>query len=487
MYNILPQPKEIKEKEGFLENPENIEKKLDKCCDYGPEGYAIKIEKNGILLSASTEKGLYYGEQTLFQLQKQFKDKLPCMEIFDKPKFSYRGYMLDCARHFFSPEEIKKQLDILSLLKINTFHWHLTDDQGWRIQIDKYPLLTEIGSKRKQTRGDGKEIKGFYTKQQIRDIISYAGERYIDIIPEIDIPGHFKAAISAYPQISCREKKVEVGECFGISADIACVGKDLTYQFCCDILNEVIELFPCEYIHLGGDEALKLYWIDCKDCQQKIKENSLKNEEELQGYFMSKMVQYANSKGKKVINWNDGMLGDNIEGDVLVQYWKESEECKKVVEKQIKKGRKIIYSPFYSFYLDYPCGMTPLKKTYNYKNIVDEKNIFGLESPLWTEFVDSQEKLEFMTYPRVMALAERAWSEKADYQGFLQRIEFFNKILEEKSINYNKNPNPNIIKGKMDVIRFFVNAYDKGLKENINNMRLTKKKLKNKYGNERKK
>ena len=228
--------------------------------------------------------------------------------------------MLDCVRHFFTVEEIKKQIDMLALLKINTFHWHLTDDQGWRIKSDKYPLLTEVGGSRKQTMGDGIKVEGYYSKEDIREIVDYCKQNYINVIPEIDIPGHFRAAIAAYPHLSCFQQKTIVGEGYGISPYIACAGKQSVYDFLYDLLDEILELFPYEYIHLGGDEALKLNWITCPDCQKTIQENNLKNEEELQGYFMTKMVKYLNGKGRKVINWNDGMLGGNIQGDIVVQY-----------------------------------------------------------------------------------------------------------------------------------------------------------------------
>lgn len=481
MLKIIPYPNEVILKDGFLKLPTKTNKQKIKS-DLGQEGYCLEIDANGITITAQTDKGFFYAKQTLNQLFKQYKDALPYLTIKDKPKYVHRGYMLDCSRHFFTIEQIKKQINILAKLKINVFHWHLTDDQGWRMEIDHYPLLTKIGSSRKQTQGDGKKVEGFYTKDDIREIVDYCKERYIDVVPEIDVPGHFRAAIAAYPELSCTGEEVIVGEGYGISPYIACAGKQSVYDFYYNVFDEIIELFPYEYIHLGGDEALKLNWIKCPYCQKTIVDNKLRNEEELQGYFMSQLVKHLNSKGKKVINWNDGMLGGNIVGDITVQYWKESQECRNVVADEAKKGRKVIISPFFSYYLDYPNGMTPLKKTYNYD--VDEElagNIIGLEAPLWTEHVEDINKLEEMTYPRIIAVAERSWTKEKRYQSFLTRLVNFNKILDEHNINYSKTPNPTFIKGKLEVIKFFINALKKVDKENIKAKRQTKKLLKAKY------
>ena len=481
MLKLIPYPNKVTLKEGVLEKPYKINE-IKTLSSLGEEGYKMTIDNDGVTIKAVSDKGLFYGKQTLKQLEIQYKNALPFLEIEDSPQYSYRGYMLDCVRHFFTVEEIKKQIDMLALLKINTFHWHLTDDQGWRIKSDKYPLLTEVGGSRKQTMGDGIKVEGYYSKEDIREIVDYCKQNYINVIPEIDIPGHFRAAIAAYPYLSCFQQKTIVGEGYGISPYIACAGKQSVYDFLYDLLDEILELFPYEYIHLGGDEALKLNWITCPDCQKTIQENNLKNEEELQGYFMTKMVKYLNGKGRKVINWNDGMLGGNIQGDIVVQYWKESKECKQAAYDEVKKGRKVIVSPFFSFYLDYPAGMTPLKKTYNYKiDINMEGNVWGLEAPLWTEHVENVNKLEEMTYPRLIAVAERNWTKRADYKSFLTRLKYFYKILDMRKIAYSKNPNPFFLKGKFDMIKFFVNALKKVDKENIKAQRATKKLLNQKY------
>ncbi len=481
MLNIIPYPNDVELKEGFLDLPIKPNKNIINP-NLDEEEYYLDIGNKGIQVTAKTDKGFFYAQQTLLQLYKQFKGKLPFMSIKDKPKYSHRGFMLDCARHFFSVKEIKKQIDILAQLKINVFHWHLTDDQGWRVEIEKYPLLTKVASKRAQTQGDGIIVEGYYTKEEIKEVVAYCKKNYIDVIPEIDVPGHFRAAIAAYPQLSCREKEIKVGEGFGISPHIACAGKQEVYEFLYNILDELVELFPYEYFHLGGDEALKLYWLDCPHCQKAISDNNLKNEEELQGFFMSKLVVYLNDKGKKVINWNDGMLGGNITGDLVVQYWKQSKICNQVVEKETKEGRKVIISPFFSFYLDYPSGMTPLKKAYNYEiNSNVEGAVLGLESPIWTEHIKDIDRLEYMVYPRLIAVAERGWTNNNMYQSFLTRLGNFYKILEDYNINYNRQPNPSFLKGKWDVLKFFAKALRSVDKENITAMARTKKLLRAKY------
>ncbi len=478
---IIPYPQEIAEKPGFLKKPYDVKEIIDAKMQ-NAEGYKLDIESVGIVISAATAQGIFYGRQTLALLEEEYGDALPFVSITDFPKYSYRGYMLDCSRHFFPITLIKKQIDIMAVLKLNKFHWHLTDDQGWRIQIDKYPLLTDIGSKRAQTSGDGKEVEGFYSKEEIREIVAYCAERFIDVVPEIDMPGHFKAALAAYPQYSCREEAMKVSEGFGISPDILCAGKEEAYEFCFNILDEVAELFPYKYIHLGGDEALKLYWLQCPDCQRKMKENGLRDEEQLQGYFMSKMTEHLNKKGKTVINWNDGMLGGNLSGDMAVQYWKETKACKEVAKKEGAEGRQIILSPFFSFYLDYPHGMTSLKNTYNYK--IDAEiapSVIGMEAPLWTEHVTDEQTVWQMTYPRLVALAEISWSGKRDYQSFLTRLDIFYNILDRRKISYSKNPDPFFIPGKLSMLKFLINAFRKVEKSNTAAMNKTKKLLRQKY------
>lgn len=476
MLKIIPEPKQIIYMEGevgdglFILTEPNIPK----------EGYELYLNEKGITIYASDKEGVFYAQKTLEQIIAQC-EKLPCVVVKDSPKYSYRGFMLDCSRHFFTVEEILKQIDVLADLKINKFHWHLTDDQGWRIEIEEYPDLVNIGSKRYSTRKDNLPVNGYYTKSDIRKVVSYCSERFIEVIPELDMPGHFTAAIASYPFLGCENKQIKVSEHFGIHSDIACAGKESTYIFIKKVLEEIIELFPSDYIHLGGDEALKLKWINCPDCQKAIKEKNLKDEEELQGAFLSEIIKFINSRGKKAILWNDGLLGGNISGNYTVQYWKESKRFIEVTNKEAAKGRKVIYSPFFSFYLDYPCGMTPLKKVYNYKSKISDEAISGMEAPLWTEYVPNVKRLEFMTYPRIAAFAERAWSTEINYSLFIKKLNSFLSYLNTNDINYNNNYNPSIFGRVFETAKFFINAYDSTLKEASKEMLASKKAWNKKY------
>lgn len=452
------------------------------------EGYRITMDADGVKIEYSDDAGRFYAERTLEQARKQCV-KLPCAVIEDAPRYRYRGFMIDCARHFFTVAEIKKQINVMAQLKLNKFHWHLTDDQGWRLEIKKYPLLTEVGSRRAGTRGDGKPVEGYYTQEDVREVVEYCAERYIEVVPEIDMPGHFTAAIAAYPHIGCTGEAMKVSEHFGIHRDIVCAGKDEAAEFVRDVLQEVFELFPSRYVHLGGDEALKQRWMDCPDCQKKMAELGLKDEEELQGRFLNEMIAFANACGKTAVLWNDGAMGGNIEGDACVQYWKQSAACTAAAEKMARDGKKVVYSAFSYFYLDYPCGMTPLKKVYNYKiNPSLAERIAGLEAPLWAEYIDSVDKLERMAYPRLFAVADRAWADSADYTDFLVRNEVFGSFLKDKyPLNAQRSPNPSFFRGKLDLFKFFVNANDRSIRESWRCIREDKRRWKNKYGSKGKK
>lgn len=456
MLDIIPKPKKIIKKEGFCKSGE-VKFEYDNLLQ--SESYTININENGIKVGYSDNGGKFYSIKTLEQIKRQFGDKIPCMEILDSPKYGYRGFLWDCSRHFFTIDELKKELEILASLKINKFHWHLTDDQGWRIEIKKYPRLTSVGGTRKSTRNDGKPVSGWYSQEEIKEFVSWCEIRNIEIIPEIDMPGHFTAAIAAYPDISCEKKEVKVSEYFSIHSNLACAGNENTYQFCCDILKEVFGLFPSKYIHLGGDEALKTKWAVCESCQNKIKENNLEGEEKLQGYFTNRIKEFCKQNNKIVINWNDGFIGGNLDEDIIMQYWKQDKTCDLVMEKEAAKGRQIILSPFYNYYFDYPYGMTNLKRVIHYQakeNV--EPNVIGLEGTLWSEYIDNIEHFEYMIYPRILGLAEKAWSESVVYDNFELRTEKYLEILKKNGINYCKDYNPPFLKGKWQVVKFFANV-----------------------------
>jgi len=447
------------------------------------EGYLLTIGEEGIDIRAGSEAGAFYAKETLRQIAAQAGIGLPYCEIEDAPKYEYRGYMLDCSRHFFTIAEIKRHIFFMSLLKLNIFHWHLTDDQGWRIQIDAYPDLTKKGSIRKETRGDKTPHSGYYTKAEIKEVIDYARSLHIEVLPEIDMPGHFTAAIHAYPYLSCKGEQIDVKTEFGIQPDIACMGKESTYKFIYDVLDEVMELFPFPYIHLGGDEAIKTYVIECKDCIAMLKENELESTEQLQAHFMARVEQYVVSKGKKVINWNDGVKAKNSSPTLIVQHWQPGKSSEEVTLAADARGNKIILSPFMYYYFDYPFGMTPLKKTYSYNLKVGDNeitNLWGVEGALWTEYVADNARLEHQTYPRLLAVAEAAWCgvEEQDYEDFEERAAQFLLLLDKHSVGYAKmdSVNPNFAKGKIEVAKFFLNAaHGNALKRVLENSKMTKK------------
>lgn len=467
MISVIPKPQRIR----LLSNKQ-YNFTLSDCNRFieeghGEEGYRLLIDNEGIKIYSGTPEGAFRAETTLKQLY--VNKKLPNVEMWDYPKYSYRGYMLDCSRHFFTVETIKKQIKGMALLKLNYFHWHLADDQGWRLESQKYPRLTEVGGSREGTKGDGVPVTGFYTRKDIKDIVEFAKQHFIEVIPEIDIPGHMSAAISAYPELSCDGKEIKVSERFGIHKNVACAGKDGVLEMLADIVLEAAELFPCKYFHLGGDEAPRDKWNACPDCAKKMAENNLKDGDELQAHFMSALAKRLEAVGKTIINWNDGMKSANISDTIVMQYWKQSKQSHAAAVREAKKGRPIIYSPFFGYYLDYPHGMTSLQKCYKYhvglEGVENENYLFGVEAPLWTEYVDSEIKLEKNTYPRLCAVAERGWSnvKEQNYGDFVSRMSQMYKMLDVIGIKYVtiKDANPEFLEGKKEQLRFFLNALRK--------------------------
>lgn len=407
------------------------------------EEYLLEINDSNIQISASQCEGAFYAIQTLRQLLVNGKEdgyyKLPDCLIQDKPRFKYRGFMLDEARHFFGKDVVKRLLNVMASLKLNVFHWHLTDDQGWRIEIKKYPCLTEKGSVRRFTQLDVLNIKRddssygknlFYTQDEIKEIVEYAKKLNISIIPEIDLPGHLSAAIACLPELSCEKKQVDVETSWGVKNTIGCCGSDFLYDFSKDILDELCEIFPYKYIHIGGDEVPKKKWKTCSFCQKKIREKGLKDEKELQAYFTNFMNEYLKSKGKKLIAWNDILSASNVDDDITIQWWRKG--CKKCgVEKRLIKKSCIIISKINYLYMDHCYSRRDLRKTYalslsklNLKSGF-EKYILGIEGAMWTEYVRDEEKLSFNSFPRMQALSELCWTEEKNknFEDFLKRIE----------------------------------------------------------------
>lgn len=443
-------------------NKSKIKFEIDKSLQ--DEYYELNIDEKEINIKGKDEKALFYGVQSLKQLLVQFNESnkfiLPCVQIKDKPKFSYRGYMFDVARHFFNKEVIFEMLDLIALYKYNIFHFHLTEDQGFRLEIDSYPNLHKIGSKRSETMEDGKPYEGYFTKKEIKEIVEYASSKYINIIPEIDMPGHSMAMLAAYPEFSCNGKNENVATAWGIMPKILCAGKDKVFDFLEKVLDEVIELFPYDYIHLGGDEVPKDEWNVCEDCQKRIKEEKLNNSEELQGYFTNRIIKYLKSKGKKAIVWNESLYSGMLDKDAICQFWAGKED---ILHKEIKSGRKVIMSRFTPIYLDYPHCLHSLKAVYDHNPIPKEcennaDQIIGIETPLWTEYVPNTDVAYKMILPRLIACSENVWCDKSskNYKNFTKRLKMHYEILDKLGLPYEKlsDANPKIIKKAIQSIKY---------------------------------
>lgn len=435
--------------------------------------YELSVTRNRIIIRANTPQSIFWGIQSLRQLLpveienptqvSQVEWTVPCVEITDFPQFNYRGLMLDVARHFYSVDQIKKIIDLMALYKLNKFHWHLTDDQGWRIEIKKYPLLTEVGSWRKETvigkypvgtkerdrKYDCTPHYGFYTQDEIKDVINYAQERFITVIPEIEMPGHATAALAAYPEYGCTGGPYLVSSKFGVHNDVFCP-KDTTFQFLEDVLTEVADLFPSEYIHIGGDECPKIRWKNCVHCQRLIEKEDLVDEKELQSYFIKRISRFLNNKGKSIIGWDEILEGGLAPG-ATVMSWRGTEGGITAA----KSGHDVIMSPRQYCYFDYyqskdksePFaigGFVPVEKVYSYNPIPEElpvelsKHIIGVQANVWTEFIATFDKVQYMLLPRMLAISEVQWTahEKKDYTNFLDRTKLHKKRLDIMGLNY---------------------------------------------------
>ena len=434
------------------------------------EGYVLTTTPEGINLNGQTENGVFYGIQTLRKSipaeAKEATILIPAGEIKDEPRFSYRGMHLDVGRHFFPKEFMKKYIDLLALHNMNTFHWHLTDDQGWRIEIKKYPKLTEIGSQRSRTvigrntqEYDNTPYGGFFTQEEAKEIVKYAQERYITVIPEVDLPGHMLAALAAYPEMGCTGGPYEVCPRWGIFEDVLCIGNDQTMQFLEDVMNEIIEIFPSKYVHIGGDEAPRTRWEKCQKCQARIKTEGLKAdknhtaEDRLQSYCMTRIEEFLNSKGRQIIGWDEILEGD-VAPNATVMSWRGMEGGIKAAQ----LGHDVIMTPTSFCYFDYyqtadtkdePLGIggyVPIEKVYSLKPVPavlteeQSKHILGAQANLWTEYIHSSEHVEYMVLPRMAALAEVQWTqpEKKDFKDFTKRLARLMKFYQRDGFNYAK-------------------------------------------------
>ena len=444
--------------------------KLDDNVSENKEAYKLEVDKNKIEITSADPVGLFYGAQSLLQLfppeifspqKKEINWQAPCVKITDEPNFSYRGAHLDVARHFFTLDSIKRYIDHLARYKMNRFHWHLTDDQGWRIEIKKYPKLTEIGGCRKETligsyavdvphRYDGIEYCGFYTQDEAREIVEYAAQHFITVIPEIELPGHALAALSAYPELSCdTTRKYEAAITWGVFEDVFCPS-ETTFSFFEDVFLEIMEIFPSEYIHIGGDECPKKAWKESEFCQNLIKELDLKDEHGLQSYFIQRVEKFLNSHGKKIIGW-DEILEGGIAPNATVMSWQGIEGGIEAA----RQGHDVIMTPTSYCYFDYyqadpetePVsigGFVTLNKVYHFNPVPDEipadkrHHILGAQCNLWTEYIKTFSHVEYMLFPRLLAMAELNWTkpEHKSWDDFCRRLPYQLSILDNLGVNY---------------------------------------------------
>jgi len=445
---------------------------IDPRVKTGEESYSLEVTKNRVTIVAPKAAGLYYGVQTLLQLlpaevfsinKAKCDWQVPCVTIKDSPRFSWRGMMLDSSRHFQSVQTVKRYLDLMAMHKLNVFHWHLVDGHGWRIEIKKYPKLTSVGAWRKQPgyKENGGIYGGFYTQKQIRDIVKYAAERFITIVPEIEMPGHSQEVMAAYPNLACKDEEQEVAYFFTYpckrqafphlkGSNVFCAGNDETFEFLENVLLEVFELFPSHYIHVGGDECNKKYWRTCPKCHKRIKDEHLKNLHGLQSYFMKRIEKFINKHGRRMIGWNE-ILEGGLAPNATVMSW----QGEKPGIKAAKMGHDIVMSPNHTLYFDHAQSRSPnhppswpgistLEKVYNYNPIPkvfskeDEKHLIGVQANVWTCFINTQDLLDLMTYPRACALSELSWSLDSvkNYADFTKRMNTHLQRLDYLNVKY---------------------------------------------------
>lgn len=465
---LIPEPFEMTQSDGMFKVSQamlvgagsasnKVNFRVDpNATDIPDEGYQLEIDEAGVRLTAKTETGLFYGKQTLLQLLTP--NGLPYVKINDQPRFPYRGLHLDVSRHFFDKEEVKKLMNVMSYYKLNTLHLHLTDAGGWRLQIDKYPKLTQEGAFRTQSDwrewwDNGKDRQylkegtegaygGYYTKDDIRDMLAYAAEKHITIIPEIEFPAHSDEVFVAYPELCCAGKSHTSGD--------FCIGNPKTFEFMENVLTEVIELFPSEYIHIGGDEAGKNTWKTCPKCQALMKKEKLANVDELQSYMIRKAEEFLNSKGRRLIGW-DEILEGGLAPEATVMSWR----GEAAGFKSARMGHDVIMTPgsymYFDFYQADPRhqpvaigGYTPIRKVYNYNPIPQDsltaeeaKHFLGVQANTWTEYIPTPEHLEYMMFPRALAVAEIGWTpqEKRDWQDFKPRVNAHIPVLQQMELN----------------------------------------------------
>ena len=434
--------------------------------DLPAEAYVLSVRSDRIDLTGGSPAGVFYGFQTLRQMlpesalrgEKARAIDLPVVEIRDEPRIGYRALLLDVGRHFFGPEEVKSVIDLMAMHKLNRLQWHLTEDQGWRIEIRKYPELTRRGAWRDRSdlrpAEDGRPEKdpqpygGYYTRQQVREIVRYAADRFIEIVPEIEMPGHAMAALASYPWLGCLGEGYEVPSLWGVKEDVYCAGKDSTFVFLEDVLTEVTDLFPYELVHIGGDECPKARWKECPRCQRRMRDEGLGSEEELQSYFVRRIERFLASRNRRMVGWDEIRQGGLSETAIVL-----SRKREQGLRSALENGNDVIMTPYLNCYFDYyqgsretePLafgGFLPLRTAYDLDpfeglNAEQSRRILGVQCNLWTEFVATLDHAEYMLLPRLAAFAERAWTGgEGNYPDFLRRLESLSRLYDAQGYEY---------------------------------------------------
>lgn len=428
--NLIPRPQNVTLLEGSVAANLPVTEKLD--AGLPAEGYVLRIE-DGITLTAGSAQGIVWGRQTLKQLQAQFGEELPRMVISDAPEYPIRSIHLDSARHMPTIGELKKMMEMASYFKINTLHWHISDDQGWRIESKVFPKLHEISAYRKGDHFGGycsdEWEGGYYTQAEVKEFVAFCDKLGIQVIPEVDIPGHVTAILAAYPHLSCRQEKMEVCTRAAITEDILCVGRDEIFDFLETLFGELLELFPAPWFHIGGDEAPKGRWQECPHCRRRMEEEGLENLRQLQGYTMNRVAAFLRKNGRRSIVWNDGAYGGNLDPDIVLHVWFPDPDD--AVGIHVAKGGQLIYAPVDRCYCDYPYGEHPQKGIYE---VEMPEAAIGSQTLHWSEQIRTPERLQELCWPRATAMAERCWSGAGEYADFCRRLENMFPVFAQMGI-----------------------------------------------------
>ncbi len=477
----------LKKELDFLDFKEGASNSLTfEICD-SEFDYEVIIEGD-IIVKSSTSEGLFHGCMTLKQLIFDgYKDGISHItncEIKDRTRFKYRSFMIDLVRHFFDKQTILKLIDALALFKMNTLHLHLSDNQGYRIESDVFPILNEKANIRRGTKGDNVPVGGYLKKEEVKEIVEYAKSRYIDVVPEIDLPGHTLCFLTAMPERSCSKRQYDLAKGFGIDHRILCAGYENNYEFINKLLEEVCSLFPSPYFHIGGDEAPKEAWKNCKECNALLKREGLTSFEELQGYFTNRVIDMLKALGKTPIVWNEATNSGILDKSAICQLWT-SKKSRESAKDRYSTARKMIVSKTNPYYIDYPYGINNLKSTYKFEPLSavekDEHNVIGVECPLWTELILDDKKLFKNAFPRAIAVAEAGWStSKKDYKDFEHRLSCVLCLLDTYDVGYTtlNNVNPNPITAIIQTIRYRVGMTDWNFIETLKNKRDAKSRIK---------